>query len=184
VFGLLFLVQFVIFLELFLNAQGHLPGLLDQGTARHVSDCFSDVLFIFITVFVEDYRSVLLLVWLGVDHIVELPLVFVGLIVPIDHHSKLLVVFVNPLVAGDLLSVSNDLQRFHVEIVLETKVNVNFTSPHHQLLQLQILQLFVEDQVGTEFRDIKLEIFLGEDSGFALIGDDSHQLSIDLVVFA
>lgn len=114
----------------------------------------------------------------------ELPLVFVGLIVPIDHHPKLLVVFVNPLVAGDLLSVNNDLQRFHVEIVLETKVNVNFTSPHHQLLQLQILQLFVEDQVGTEFRDIKLEIFLREDSGFALIGDDSHQLSIDLAVFA
>lgn len=42
----------------------------------------------------------------------------------------------------------------------------------------------MEDEVGAEFGDVKLEIFFGEDCGFALIIDDGHQLGIDFALLA
>jgi hypothetical protein len=42
----------------------------------------------------------------------------------------------------------------------------------------------VEDEVGAELGDVELEIFFGEDCGFALIIDDGHQLGIDFALLA
>jgi hypothetical protein len=42
----------------------------------------------------------------------------------------------------------------------------------------------VVDEVGAELGDVELEIFFGEDCGFALIIDDGHQLGIDFALLA
>lgn len=63
-------------------------------------------------------------------------------------------------------------------------MDIYFAGSYQQLLQLYILQLFVKDQISAEFRDIELQIFLGEDGRLALVSDYTHQFGVDLAVFS
>lgn len=40
----------------------------------------------------------------------------------------------------------------------------------------------MEDQVGTQLRDVKLKVFLGENRRLALAVNDTHQLCVDVTV--
>lgn len=40
----------------------------------------------------------------------------------------------------------------------------------------------MEDQVGAQFRNVKLQIFLGEDCGLTLVVDYGHQFRVDLAL--
>ena len=150
----------------------------------HRACSFSDVFLIFLVIFVQNDRTVLLFINLRVDNILKLSLIAMGQVVMIDHAAKLLIILEHSLVVSQLKPIADRLQRFHVEIVLQTEVNVYFTSSHHQLLQLQIFEVFVKNQVCAEFGYVELKVFFWEDCGFTLIGDDSHKLIVDLAVFS
>ena len=63
----------------------------------------------------------------------------------VDHVAKLAIVLVDALISYDFFVVFNYFQRFHVEVVLERKMNVNFAGSYQQFFQLHILKLFVKD---------------------------------------
>ena len=63
-------------------------------------------------------------------------------------------------------------------------MDINFAGTDKQLLQFYIFEVLMKDQIGAQFRYVKLQIFLGEDCGLTLIVDDGHELCVDLALFS
>jgi len=78
----------------------------------------------------QDNRGFFIDLRFGVDDSGKLSLAFVSLVVMIDHAPELVVVLADAFIFGYFISIGYDLQRFHVEVVFEGKVDIYFAGPH------------------------------------------------------
>jgi hypothetical protein len=114
----------------------------------------------------------------------QLP-ILVRSIVIVYHAPEFEIVFANSFEFSDFCVTNlQNLQRFHVEVVLEGEVNINFAGAYEKLLQLDVLEFLMEDEVGAELGDVKLQILLGENCRFALIINNRHQLAINFTLLS
>lgn len=153
--------------------------------------CVSKVLFILnLSLFssrwylLKNQWWIFLIFRLWIDQSSKLSIIFIDQIIMINHISKLIIVLANSLIFSKLISISNDLERFHIKVVFQWKMNIHFTSPYQQFFKFYVFQLLMKNKICAKFRYIELQILFGEDYWLALICNYTHELMIYLTIFS